>query len=80
MYFITKLNGLLEELRGFFFFASQFVVPALFLQWESLFQDKEEGQSHLHNAAIAAINKWSHSNSFGRIIVLRLNEKQQCKP
>lgn len=56
----------------------KFVVPALFLQWESLFQDKEEGQSHLHNAAIAAINKWSHSNSFGRIIVLRLNEKQQC--
>ncbi|KAK2549482.1 hypothetical protein P5673_030023 [Acropora cervicornis] len=39
----------------------KFVVPALFLQWESLFQDKEEGRSHLHNAAIAAINKWSHS-------------------
>lgn len=65
----------------FFFCFPQFVVPALFLQWESLFfQDEEDGQSHLHNAAIAAINEWSHSNSFGRIIVLRLNEKQQCKP
>lgn len=56
----------------------QFVVPALFLQWEGLFDDAEEVQCNAKRVAIDIIEKWSQSNSFGRVIVFHVRPKQLC--
>lgn len=56
----------------------QFVVPALFLQWEGLFDDAEEVQCNAKRVAIGIIGKWSQSNPCGRVIVFHLSAKQPC--
>ena len=56
----------------------QFVVPALFLQWEGLFDDAEEVQCNAKRVAIDIIEKWSQSNPCGRVIVFYLSAKQPC--
>ena len=56
----------------------QFVVPALFFQWEGLFQCQEE-QTNIHKAVINVVKKWSHNNLWGRVVLLKLSEKQSCE-
>lgn len=56
----------------------KFVVPALFLQWEGLFDDAEEVQCNAKRVAIGIIGKWSQSNPCGRVIVFHLSAKQPC--
>ena len=56
----------------------QFVVPALFLQWEGLFDDAEEVQCNAKRVAIDIIKKWIQSNPFGRVIVFHSSVKQPC--
>ena len=56
----------------------QFAVPALFLQWEGLFQYQEE-QTNIHEAVVDVVKRWSHCNTYGRVIVLKLSEKKGCK-
>ena len=56
----------------------QFVVPALFLQWEGLFDDAEEVQCNAKRVVIGIIEKWSQSNPCGRVIVFHLSAKQAC--
>ena len=56
----------------------QFVIPALFLQWEGLFDDAEEVQCNAKRVAIGIIGKWSQSNPCGRVIVFHLSAKQPC--
>lgn len=56
----------------------QFVVPALFLQWEGLFDHAEEVQCNAKRVTIGIIGKWSQSNPCGRVIVFHLSAKQPC--
>lgn len=56
----------------------KFVIPALILQWEGLFEEEEDRQSNVHKKAIDVINNWSCNNPCGRVILFRLNEKQVC--
>nr|XP_058944518.1 uncharacterized protein LOC131772588 isoform X4 [Pocillopora verrucosa] len=56
----------------------KFVVPALFFQWEGLFQCQEE-QTNIHKAVINVVKKWSHNNLWGRVVLLKLSEKQSCE-
>ncbi|XP_078354247.1 uncharacterized protein LOC144638827 isoform X2 [Oculina patagonica] len=56
----------------------KFIVPALILQWEGLFQD-QQGETNVQEAVVDVVKRWSHSNTHGRLIVLQLGEKQTCK-
>ena len=56
----------------------QFIVPALFLQWEGLFKGVEDLQCNAEKVVIDAVKRWSQSNPCGRVIVLRLSNKQPC--
>ena len=60
------------------FFIFKFVVAALFLQWEGLFQDDEDLHCNVQEMLVDAVKRWSHSNPCGRVIVVRLSEKQPC--
>lgn len=62
----------------FFSFIPQFVVPALFIQWEGLFQEKEDVHCNVQKMSVDVIKWWSHCNPYGRVIVARLSEKKSC--